>query len=246
VSDPSSPAGRGRSGRAKIRAVLFDLGGTLVEERDFTQWADVGRRLFLDLDLDQLAHAYAEVERRLDAEPPSGTWAVRRAAFWQEVLSRTVERDLEPGTGEKFLALRAAEPRTVRVFSDVRRCLDRLQGQRRRLGVISNSSDEASVRAILDRAEILPYFTTLVSSGTEGVWKPDPELFRRGAERIGVPPAEALYVGNLPSTDARAAARAGLHAVWLNREGTGFGDDPPEITSLLEVPLVVRQLERGA
>jgi putative hydrolase of the HAD superfamily len=133
----------------------------------------------------------------------------------------------------------------VQLYSDTRRCLDILRAQRRALGVVSNSRSEASVRRILDRVGILDYFARVVSSGTEGVEKPDPEIFRRALERMKVPAAEAVYVGNLAQTDAKAASAAGMYGVWLNREGFGFGLDPPEITSLLEVPLVVRRLENG-
>jgi len=127
----------------------------------------------------------------------------------------------------------------------VRRCLDTLAHERRHLGIVSNSSSEASLRRLLDRVGVLSYFERIVSSGTEGVAKPDAAIFRRATERLQVEPTETLYVGNLPWTDTRAALAAGLHSVWLNRDGTGMGSDPPEITSLLEVPLCVRQIERG-
>jgi len=112
--------------------------------------------------------------------------------------------------------------------------------------VVSNSTSEARVRAILDRAGIVDFFARVVSSGTEGVAKPDPEIFHRAVGRLEVRPEEALYVGNLANTDARGARAAGLHAVWLNRDGTGLGIDPPEITSLLEVPLCVHLLDAGS
>ncbi|MGP8072435.1 MAG: HAD family hydrolase [Thermoplasmata archaeon] len=229
----------------KIRAVLFDVGGTLVDERDFSGWADIARRLFLQLDTDNLAHAYSEVELEFDAHPPDGTQERRLARFWHAVLSRAAERELEPEVGLKFLRLRMPDERPIRLYSDVRRCLDTLAAQKRHLGIVSNSSSEASLRRLLDRVGVLRYFERIVSSGTEGVAKPDPAIFHRATERLQVEPQETLYVGNLPWTDARGAMAAGLHSVWLNRDGTGMGSDPPEITSLLEVPLCVREIERG-
>jgi putative hydrolase of the HAD superfamily len=101
------------------------------------------------------------------------------------------------------------------------------------------------VRQILARGGIEEFFPTVISSGTEGVAKPDPEIFRRALARHQVTAGETFYVGNLAFTDAQASSAAGLHSVWLNRAGTGFGEDPPEITSLLEVPLCIRRLEKG-
>jgi 2-haloalkanoic acid dehalogenase type II len=231
--------------RPRIRAVLFDLGGTLVDEWDFNHVAELARRLYLDLRPDDLLHHYREVERRLDEHPPSGNREARLAELWREVLSGAAGRDLGLEVGEKFRHLLLEEERPVHLFSDVRRCLDRLRGSDRLLAVVSNSTSEAGLRRILDRAGILGYFRRVVSSGTEGVAKPDPEIFRRTVERLAVPPAEALHVGNLEYADAKAATSAGLHALWLNRFGLGLGVDPPEISSLLEVPVWVRRYERG-
>jgi len=228
---------------ARIRAVLFDLGGTLVDEKDFDGWVDLARRVYLDLDPDNLRHAFLEVEASLDADPYPGAREDRLVDFWQRTLSRAAGRQLDTLTTKRFIAAVREEERPVRLYSDSRRCLDILKGERRALGVVSNSTSEAAVRRILDRVGILDYFDRVVSSGTEGVEKPDPEIFRRAVARMEVRPAEAVFVGNLARTDAKAAEVAGLHGVWLNREGFGYGEDPPEITSLLEVPLFVRRIE---
>jgi putative hydrolase of the HAD superfamily len=230
-----------------IRAVLFDLGGTLVDERNFVGWSEVAHRCLLDAEPDRLAHAYRQVETEVDAHPRPDLWGEAGLLdFWQKVLSEAVGREIGRATVERFAAGVRDLDGEIHLFSDARRCLEALRAERRALGVVSNSSSEARVRTILDRAGILDYFSRVVSSGTEGVAKPHPEIFRRAVHRMEVDPQQALYVGNLASTDARAAAAAGLHSVWLHRDGTGLGDDPPEITSLLEVPLVVRRIESGS
>jgi len=231
----------------RIRAVLFDLGGTLVDERDYAGWIDLARRCYLDVDADALAHAFLEVEREYDATPPTRDPAELRVRFWRETLTRATGQEVPGPTAARFLsAVQSSDDHLFPLYSDARRCLERLADEHRKLGVVSNSTSEARVRAILDRAGIVDFFARVVSSGTEGVAKPDPVIFRRAVERLEVRPEEALYVGNLANTDARAARAAGLHSVWLNREGTGLGLDPPEITSLLEVPLCVHLLESGA
>ena len=221
-----------------VRAVFFDLGGTLIDERDYLGWSELARRYFLDFDADELAHAFDEVEVETDVEPPVGA-----AEVWRRTLARASGRDVSGTTAERFLAdLRQGE-RPVRVYSDVRRCLDELAEDGRALGIISNSTSEASVRRLLDRGGILSYFSTVTSSGTEGFAKPSPEIFARALARAKARAAESFYVGNLAFTDAAAARRAGLSSVWLHRSGTAFNVDPPEVTSLLEVPNWVRSLE---
>jgi len=227
----------------RIRAVLFDLGGTLVDEKDFDGWVELARRCYLDLNADNLRHAFLEVEALLDADPYPGAGEERLVDFWQRTLSRAAAKEVDVRTTRLFMAVVREQERPIRLYSDARRCLDILRGERRALGVVSNSTSEASVRRILDRVRILDYFERVVSSGTEGVEKPDPAIFRRAVQRMNVAPSEAVFVGNLARTDAKAAETAGLHGVWLNREGFGDGEDPPEIMSLLEVPLIVRRLE---
>lgn len=225
--------------------MLFDLGGTLVDERDYTGWCDLARRFYLEIDPDAMTHAYLEIEREVDASPPSTAPGDAANDFWRRVLERASENEVSSELAAKFVdAVRGSE-RPFGLYSDARRCLDALAAEHRQLGVISNSTSEAQVRQILHKVGILDYFSRVVSSGTEGVAKPDPEIFLRAVRRMHLTPEEAFYVGNLLHTDAQAARAAGLHSVWLNRYGFGYGEDPPEITSLLEVPLWVRKVERG-
>lgn len=231
-------------GRPTIRAVLFDLGGTLIDERDYAGWTELARTLYLEFDPEDLAHAFSEVERETDTPERVGP-----VEFWRRTLERASGRAVATPVAERFVREWAkrleAGPRPVRLFSDARRCLELFSAEHRPMGVVSNSRGEPEVRQILSDAGILRHFSCVLSSGTEKVAKPDPEIFLRAVRRMGVRPDEALYVGNLAYADTKAAAAAGLHSVWLHRDGTGFGDDPPEITSLLEVPIVVRLIERG-
>lgn len=232
-------------GPPRVRAVLFDLGGTLVDERDFAGWVEVGRQLLLDLDPDRLVEAYRATELEVDLEAsPERPADGGPVDHWRRVLSKATDRDVGATTAGRFLERLHALDHPMPVFSDVRRCLEELRSDRRALGVVSNSSSEARVRSILHRAGILDFFSRVVSSGSEGVAKPHPEIFRRAIARMDVAPREAIYVGNLARTDARGAQGAGLHGLWLNREGTGLGLDPPEISSLLLVPITVRRIEQ--
>ncbi len=224
--------------KARIAAVFFDLGGTLVDDRDFARWSDAAARLNLDAPVEGISRAFAEVEEIADRDPQMGVHD-----FWRETLSRAAGVPLPQRVAERFCATLREGPCAYPLFSDVRRCLDLLARQRRRLGIISNSESSDRVREILRNADLEGRFDPIVSSGTEGVRKPHPEIFHRALELAGIPARSAFYVGNLPETDARAASRAGLNSIWLNRNGTGFGEDPPEITSLLELPLAIRRLE---
>jgi HAD superfamily hydrolase (TIGR01509 family) len=230
VADPPQPM--------RCPVVLFDLGGTLIDEHEFSAWTEEARRVGLDFPEDHLAHAYADIKRETD-----GPGDLTPVSWWQKVLSRAAGRDVTEVTAERFRGFLLARPVQPRLYSDARRCLVQLREDGRRMGIISNSPSEARVREILTATGIAEYFDVVISSGTEGIAKPDPTIFRRGAERMHVAPDEACYVGDWAYRDAKAAIAAGLRGVWLNRDGWGFGGDPPEITSLTELPFHLLALE---
>ena len=218
--------------------MLFDLGGTLIDERDFSSWADLAMRCGIDTEPEALAQSY----RNWMEKDPVGD-GMTHVMWWESVLSEAAQRPVPSALADRFLREARALPMEAQLFSDVRRCLDTFKKERRQLGVISNSTSQESISKVMRELGILGYFRVVVSSGTEGVEKPNPEIFRRALERLGVAPGSAFFVGDLPNTDVRAARAAGLDSVWLHRFGTGFGDDPPEITSLTELPGVVRRAE---
>jgi putative hydrolase of the HAD superfamily len=66
----------------------------------------------------------------------------------------------------------------------------------------------------LECLALVPMFDTVLISDAEGVHKPDPEIFRRALERLGVDAAHACHVGNHPQDDMAGARAAGVKAVW--------------------------------
>jgi putative hydrolase of the HAD superfamily len=97
-----------------------------------------------------------------------------------------------------------------------------------RTGLISNSW--GSGRYELDRFPEL--FDAWVISGEVGLRKPDPAIYAMGAERIGLPPDEIVFVDDLPGNlkPARAMGMATVH--HKSAEET-----IPQLEELLDVKL---------
>lgn len=120
----------------------------------------------------------------------------------------------------------------MKVFRDVRPAMHRLRLRGYQLAVVSNW--EPSLEEVLDHLGLRFYFTTVVISSVEGVWKPDPRLFEIALQRCGIQPEEAVSVGDDIERDLVAAARAGLAGILLDR----FGDHPeysPRVENLAEL-----------
>ena len=80
-----------------------------------------------------------------------------------------------------------------------------------KIGLISNCySDEAQA---IKESVLYPFFDAPVLSYEQGVTKPDPEIFRRAVEMLGVTASECLYVGDGGSKELFAARDAGMKAV---------------------------------
>lgn len=123
-----------------------------------------------------------------------------------------------------------------RVFPDVPPMLADLEARfpTLKLGVITNGSAEQQRRKLnrVGLAAALPYVTV---SSEVGVAKPDAGIFTAACDRLGCEPQEVVYVGDRLDTDARAAINAGLHGLWLDRDGTTSTDEL-RITTLTSLP----------
>jgi putative hydrolase of the HAD superfamily len=97
-----------------------------------------------------------------------------------------------------------------------------------RTGLISNSLGEGRY----DRSSFPELFDGVVISGEVGMHKPQPEIYRLGAERVGLPPEECVFVDDLRENCAGAEA-VGMTAV-LHR---GADSTVPELERLLGVQL---------
>jgi putative hydrolase of the HAD superfamily len=189
----------------RIRAITFDVGGTLIEP-----WPSVGQ-------------VYAEVAARFgltNIDPELVTrnffaaWKARRQFdYSRESWFALVRESFGPRAGELpadyFSAVfnRFGEPDTWRLHDDVLPTLEALAARGLKLGVISNWDDR--LRPLLERLDLTRHFASLVISCEVGATKPDPRLFAKAARELGVPPMELLHVGDNLALDVLGAEQSG-------------------------------------
>jgi epoxide hydrolase-like predicted phosphatase len=97
-----------------------------------------------------------------------------------------------------------------------------------RTGLVSNSWG----RGRYDRSEFPMLFDGVVISGEVGVRKPEPRIYELGAEAIGLPAAECVFVDDLPG-NLKVARELGMATV----HHTNAEDTIPQLERLLGVRL---------
>jgi len=122
--------------------------------------------------------------------------------------------------------------------------LAELAATRVRLGIVSNADGMIGER--LRERKLLQVGPGLgvavecvIDSGAVGVMKPDPRIFRLALDAMGVDPADAWYVGDMPGIDVVGARRAGLRPFLMDPLGLHQHADYERIASLSELAHVV-------
>jgi putative hydrolase of the HAD superfamily len=101
----------------------------------------------------------------------------------------------------------------LRPYPDAARALDAVRGDGLATAVVSNG--DWSLGETLRGAGLT--VDAVVDSATAGAAKPDPAIFRRALDELGVGASQALHVGDSEETDGAGAAAAGIDVVILDR-----------------------------
>lgn len=108
------------------------------------------------------------------------------------------------------------------------------------IGLISNCFSEEAM--VIKKSVLYPFFDAACLSFDEGIQKPDPAIFERCIEKLGVKADECLYVGDGGSDELEAAQTFGMHAVqavWYLKEGTSQSSRRKEDFEHMEKPMDV-------
>ncbi|MBN1172564.1 MAG: HAD hydrolase-like protein [Micromonosporaceae bacterium] len=105
----------------------------------------------------------------------------------------------------------------LRPHDSVVRVLERLRHGGVRIGVLSDAS--AEIAAAWPSSPLADHVDAAVFSCAAGCVKPDPRLYARIADLLGVPPARTLYCGDGGGDELGGAQRAGMTAVGVRRRG---------------------------
>jgi putative hydrolase of the HAD superfamily len=214
-----------------VRAVLFDFYGTLARAVTWgARFEDVFARRGLDVERhvwddsgevvvydgqDHVAHSRSREDYV--------AWELERLR--QRVAAcGVVAADIEPLVAELYAESKAF---TLEAFPEVPAVLAELRKRGTTVAVCSNwdwDLEPAMAGAGLEGAA-----DVVVTSARAGARKPHPLIYRLTLERCGVPPTDALFVGDTWVPDVEGPLAAGMRAVHVLRNGVGEGLEPPPL-----------------
>ena len=122
--------------------------------------------------------------------------------------------------------------------------LRRLRKAGMKIGLVSNCASD--VPALFAETPIAPLVDAALFSCTEGVMKPDPAIYHRVANRLGVVAARCLYVGDGNDDELAAAAALGMTPVLLDARRTPPQWDGLRVSTLAEIVELVQALPARA
>lgn len=217
-----------------LNAILFDLDGVIcsTDEYHYQAWKDMADTMGIYFDR-AINNRLRGVSRMASLEiileryegPPLSEERKRELAEWKNDAYRRLLSNMSPAD----------------LTEEVRATLEALRASGLKLGIGSSSKNAPF---ILDRLGLGNYFDA-VSDGNNIVRsKPDPEVFLKGAEFLGVRPGECLVVEDAVS-GAEAGHRGGFPVACVgDASAAGAGDF--NLTAFSQLTEVAARLRKGA
>ena len=239
--------------KKSIRVVFFDLGNTLIYEKD--PWTPFYERADKSL-LDVLHKAGLQADQQMyrGSRGLLDLYYHRRGNDTKEettlvLLKQLLEEQSNHQVSDDILraALRAMYSVTQEnwhIEDDAIPTLRALKEKGFCIGVITNSSDDENTQALMDESGIRLYLDWSISSAAFGKRKPHPAIFDAGLQHFGISAQEAAMVGDTFDADIVGAEQVGMFSVWITRRvrktAPHFNVRPDAVISTLsEIPALL-------
>ena len=200
-----------------IKAVTLDAYGTLLRNESLML---IPQRIVADhrlsVPVEDVWHAWAALYFEATQVTPFRTLrAIESANIARLLHSLGIRASADPYVDLFFEVTTRVEP-----YPEALAVLDALADIP--AAIVSNADHEH----VAAWPMVWPVQFVLISEAAQA-YKPDPLLFRRAVERLGVAPHEVLHVGDSDVDDVSGAKAAGLQVAWVNRDGRRRRPDVP-------------------
>jgi HAD superfamily hydrolase (TIGR01549 family) len=216
-----------------LRAVLFDWGDTLMRWAPEPDLLEAGHAAGFDALGREPVQAITDRFRDAYLSTFFEPGIVEEIEYPAQVRQLLGEFEIEVSDEELMRFLEAehtAWSSARQLAATTHALLESLREHGLKLGLVSNAFDPPDLLhrdlAQLGIAERLDF---ALFSSEVGRRKPDPEIFQRALEALGVSPPDALFVGDTLASDIAGAAALGLRtcqALWFRADDDPAGPEP--------------------
>jgi HAD superfamily hydrolase (TIGR01509 family) len=189
------------------KAILFDIGGTVLDERRYDLEAGVRSVVKRETDVAEICREFrAEVRDKhaVDREVDLSRWLTERVSLRDDIT--TLEDSLWDAIA------------TLVPVPGVEAVLRRLKSDLVPFAAISNAPFCGRIlEANLEKYGLRSYFQFVVSSADVGFRKPSAAIFETALSRLGVKAEQTWFIGDTLREDIAGAAKVGLQPIWISR-----------------------------
>jgi putative hydrolase of the HAD superfamily len=225
-----------------IKAVYFDLGYTLIYfQGDFFK---VVFESYLEL-ADVLIQAGCQIDR-IDfacrfSQKMTEYYHQREIDFLERPVDLIVKQILienhqnsvpDEIFQQAMQAMYRVTEKNWLIEDDTHSVLQDLLNSGYKLGLISNASSSWDLNNLIDNYDLRKYFSSILISAEEGIRKPNPKIFHKAADQVGLSINAAVMVGDTLEADILGAHNAGIPGIWISRRKSR----PSEISNPKCVP----------
>ena len=220
--------------KPKIKALLFDLGDTLMYFDG--AWPEVMQRADRELlaallqsgiDLDE-TRFLALFRQRLNEyyeQRESEFIEYTTAYVLGNVLGELGHPEVETGFIERALeSLYRVTQQHWLVEDDAVATLTILRAAGYLIGYVSNAGNDADVQQHVDRGDLRRFADFVLSSAACGVRKPNPRIFEIALANWDIDPKNVAMIGDTLGADILGARNAGLYSIWVTRRADTPGN----------------------
>ena len=210
---------------ARLKAVLFDLGGTLMEDEGdrnakVAALAAVNDRFGISKSGEETLRWFLKDLGPYFAGQPE-KWIPIRDHLRRNFIAYLRENG-HAATAEDCAWFErtydAMHAERCRLFPDAIPAVHRVRATGRHVGLLTDV-DEKFVRVVLNAVHLAPLLDSVTTSEAVGVGKPNPRIFQSALAKAGCAPAEAVLVGDSRTRDVAGARAVGMLALHLHRTG---------------------------
>ena len=218
-----------------IRAVLFDLGNTLVYSHPEVIFQRILAENGIAISIDEVTDALIRGNAEFDIEKHEGLSAHEFYTRWNTVHLKHL--GLKGPRARKLAATINYQWQNYaefHLYPDVQETLSKLKKMGLKLGIITGGYEE-DIEMILPKTGLAELFDVKVGVNTAGKRKPNPKAFKYALKQLNLKPSEAIFVGDNLKADYEGAEKVGMMPVLIRRRSPPaqrlFTDPCSEISS---------------